>query len=579
MNRVGLRRVLNLLFVLALLYFGFFLVYSYFSPPAARLIGPLRWPYIWSKALILWVETLIPISASAVMIAYSLFIRVEPGGKEEPFHTLVASNLVLFTVLALIFTVLYIGVLPVARAGLEQRESASTRADFFLMRAQDARQADDYAAAVADFDRYLIQDPKNEAIAIQREEAHALLLASSVRETAAEPSEVPQPLEAAEYLARAQEFFDREDYFSAHYYAVLASRLDGDRREARRLAARAWEKITGLELTLEDEAASLLYRTKKEGYDALVRAGDPLKAYYIFHDLAKTYPGDPDVARYLEDSRQQVAAISYFLDEVEGIEDFPGIGTILFVNVRQDGRREIVSIDNLVETEQGVYVTGVELIQFEVGGGVTLHLAASRGKLLSRTDEQEGSTIVLTGLDRDDPGRRERPRYLEGDPRRLAASEGFENLLPVNLTREDLAVMRPGFPAAARLGVSALWQLRRRCEQYGYPGAELAREILDRILQPFSFLILCLFSVSLGWSFRVGGSRSPGLGFVFLPFFPLAVAVITALYLAAQKTILSFVLGTLGFASALAVLLVMQGVLLFVSLTVLAGQKTDQLPG
>jgi hypothetical protein len=190
-------------------------------------------------------------------------------------------------------------------------------------------------------------------------------------------------------------------------------------------------------------------------------------------------------------------------------------------------------------------------------------------------DEQQGSTIVLTGLDRYDPERRERPMYFEGDPRRLAASERFENLLPVNLSREDLAVMRLGMPVADRLGLSDLWQLRRRCGQFGYPGAELACEILDRILHPFSFLILCLFSVSLGWSFRVGNSRSPRLGFIFLPFFPLGAAVLTALYLAAQKTILEFILGILGFGSALAVLLVVQGLLLFVALTLLAGQRTD----
>ena len=84
--------------------------------------------------------------------------------------------------------------------------------------------------------------------------------------------------------------------------------------------------------------------------------------------------------------------------------------------------------------------------------------------------------------------------------------------------------------------------------------------------------------VSLGWSFRIGLTRPPRLGYLFLPFFPLGVAVLTALYLTAQKTILDFILGTLGFGSALAVLLVLQGVLLFVSLSVLAGQRTDRQP-
>ncbi len=576
MSKVGLRQVLNVLVVLALLYFGFFMVHSYLSPSAARLIAPLRWQYIWTRALVLWVETLIPISVSAVMIAYSLFVRVEPDGREEPFHALVSPHLVMFTVLALIFTVLYIGVLPSARKALERSEFSSAQADFYLERARSARQDRNYSAAVADFDRYLVRDSHDQEVTDEREEVHALLLNSEADEGAASESrDLPQPLKAGEYLARAEIFYSQEDYFSAHYYAVLASRLDNSRQDARRLAARAWEKVTGQERSQADEAGRALFRTKKEGYEALVRAQDPLKAYYIFNDLAAAYPDDADVARYLEESGRQVAAISYFLDEAEQAEGAPGIGEILFVNVRQDSRREIVYIDNLVETERGVFVTGVEVIQFEAGGGIELHLAAAHGKLLPRVDEQEGSTIVLTGLDRYDPERREVPSYFEGDPRRLAASERFENLLPVNLSREDLAVMRLGMPAAGRLGLSDLWQLRRRCGQFGYPGAELAREILDRILHPFSFLILCLFSVSLGWAFRVGESRPPRLGYLFLPFFPLGVAVLTALYLAAQKTILDFILGILGFGSALAVLLVVQGLLLFVALTVLAGQRTD----
>jgi len=578
MTRIRLQRLFNTLFLLALFYFGAFLFYSYFTPPAARLIDPLRWPYIWTRALTLWVEALIPISASAAMIAYSLFIRVEPGGpREEPFHTLVAPNLVMFTVLALIFTVLYIGVLPSARARLELKEFQSERADFYLERARSSRRADDYAAAVTDFDRYLLQDPHNGKIAEEREEVRALLHASPGGENAeSDFGEPVQPLDASEYLTQAEDFFSREDYFSAHYYAVQAARLDSGRRDARRLAARAWEKISGLEPDREKIEAREFFLTKKEGFEALVRVQDPLKAYAIFNALAATHPNDPDVVRYLEESRQQVAAISYFLDEADRAGGVPGIDGILFVNVRQDDRREIVYVDNLVETEAGAFVTGVEVIQFEVGGEVTLHLASARGKLLPRTDEQEGSVIVLTGLDRRNPDRRESPVYFVGDPRRLAASERFENLLPVNLSREDLQVLRLGFPAAPRLGLGALWQLRKRSEQYGYPGAELAREILDRILQPFSFLILCLFSVSLGWSFRIGRARPPRLGYLFLPFFPLGVAVLTALYLTAQKMILDFILGTLGFGSALAVLLVLQGALLFVSLSVLAGQRTDR---
>jgi hypothetical protein len=62
---------------------------------------------------------------------------------------------------------------------------------------------------------------------------------------------------------------------------------------------------------------------------------------------------------------------------------------------------------------------------------------------------------------------------------------------------------------------------------------------------------------------------------MFMPLFPLAAVPITSLYLSAQRIILAFVLLRLGFSLSLVVFLVLQGLLLLVTMIVLAGQRAE----
>jgi hypothetical protein len=129
---------------------------------------------------------------------------------------------------------------------------------------------------------------------------------------------------------------------------------------------------------------------------------------------------------------------------------------------------------------------------------------------------------------------------------------------------------------AESLGFFALWQVRSQISSYGYLEAFISGEILRRLLLPFSFLVLCLLSVAIGWRFQARFFAQPHwILFVFMPLFPIAAILLTALYLHAQRILLAFVLLRFGFSISLIVFLVLQALLLMISMIALAGQRMD----
>ena len=60
-----------------------------------------------------------------------------------------------------------------------------------------------------------------------------------------------------------------------------------------------------------------------------------------------------------------------------------------------------------------------------------------------------------------------------------------------------------------------------------------------------------------------------------MPLFPIVTVTLTGLYLYAQRILLSFILLRSDFSMSLVVFLVMQGLLLLITMIILAGQRAD----
>jgi hypothetical protein len=501
-------------------------------------------------------------------------VRMRAG--RQPFARLVSSHLTSFIALTVVYTALVLGLHPLAVRNMERFDSLTLEARVFKEKAEAALAEEDRDTALANYQRYLAIDNDNRRIMKLVSDLQMEMIA----DRSEPPREVRQDLEpmrikdlaegreSYELLEMAQSYYEREDYFSAHYYANLAYQIDPNSRDARRLAAKAREMIASKDLSKLDVEEMRLYERKREGYEYFIN-GEYLKAYHVFRELQDIYPQDADVISYLNKSEERLSRETFFLDEAEQIDTLPGATELLFVNYREEDEREIVFIGKLAGIDAGIFCKDIEVLRFSAQG-LLYHYYAPYGKL-------RDGTLNLHGVDRIAGDREAVPRYLSGATR--LRRERLPYMLSVEPTLEQLPTLKGGKAASASaesLGFFTLWQARRQIASYGYLESSISAEILRRLLLPFSFLVLCLLSVAVGWRFQARFfARLHWILFVFMPLFPIVAISLTGLYLHAQKILLAFVLLRLGFSISLIVFLVLQGLLLLISMIILAGQRTD----
>jgi hypothetical protein len=580
----GTQTAMSTLFVFYLLAFAASAVYSFLRVP--DLLAIFRWPYIWTDAFVRFVDYAIPLTVAALAASYSLFLR--RGRVVQPFYRLVSPQLTLLVVLAILYSVALLGFYPRSSGLLRELRVLTQVARGFLEKAQGLVQRGDLAGGLEFYERYLSIDPRNQQALDRRDELRRSLAAAPSEKPRPEPQPVPRIQDLStgknsyELLRMAQDFFNKEDYFSANYYATLAAQLDPSRQDAARLAARAWERIRGRDLAKLDKEAAAFYQVKMRGYQ-LYQDKDYLAAYYHFLQLQKQKPGDPDVLRFLAGSRAKVAQEAFFLDEARAADLLPGTRDLLFVNPREDGARELVSIGRMAGGPEGTFFQNIEVLRFG-GGASPYHYLAQYGKLKASeaSQGQQGAggrlDVLLHGIDRQIRGRDLLPRVLEGAEK--PGSRTLRYLLQLTPAREELeALVAPGADSEdslAGVSLTAIWQARRNAARYGQIEAFLAQELLMRLLLPFAFLNLGLLAMAIGWSYRfVSMGRRPALAYLFLPVFPVAASLLCSLYLRAHRILLGYALLAWQFRAALIALAVLEGVIMASMLVALAGQRSD----
>jgi hypothetical protein len=582
----GTNTALSTLFVFYLLAFLGCLVYSIIRVP--DLLQVFRWRYIWPAALVRFVDYAIPVTVGALAASYSLFLR--RGRVNQPFYRLVSPQLTLLVVLAILYSVVSLGFYPRSSGLLRELTELTRVASGFLKEADAAAKRGDSASGLDYYERYLSIDPRNQRVLDLRDELRRSLAGRVSEKPRAEAQPILRTKDLTtgktgyELLRLAQGYFDQQDYFSAHYYATVAAAVEPGRQDAPRLAARAWEKIRSREFTPKQRAEAEFYRAKMRGYQ-LYQDQDYISSYYHFLELRKQKPEDPDVKNFLGLSRDKVTQETYFLDEARAVDLLPGTTDLLFVNPREDGAREIVSIARMASGQEGTFFRGIEVVRFG-GRSAPYHYRARYGKLkASETLQGQGQPkpagrldILLHGIDRQSRGRDLLPELLSGAEK--PGSRELRYLLQLAPAREEVEALIAPSPAAqnslAGVSLTALWQAQGKAGNYGQIEAFLSQEILMRLLLPFAFLNLGLLAMGIGWSYRfVSMGRPPLLAYLALPVFPLVASLATSLYLRAHRILLGYTLLAWSFRPALIALAVLEGAILALMLVLLAAQKAD----
>jgi hypothetical protein len=335
---------------------------------------------------------------------------------------------------------------------------------------------------------------------------------------AAEPAtleEVPvwlgipgDPVNAADALQLAEEAFSRERYYDAHWLATLAQRLarpgNAEIGAAAALASRAWEKIAALEPNAQEKERYALYRMKRDGYEAKV-AGDWISAYYIFQELSALTPDDPDVTKYLDESKNGVANVAFFIDEMD-----LAIGNILtgpvFSLPSQDGGRIVLRFASLASLPDYSYAWGGEALAADPQGNLRFRVSTDYVKLIPViAGDAEGNSVkrvavLLHALDRTNREQRWDPVWAEGDPDLASGSGAAQIVLGVNY--DDFLLLSKMKRGTEGLTLQELFTAEKSFNGYGYAGETFKAEILRRLADPVFFLPMAVLALILGWRYR-----------------------------------------------------------------------------
>ena len=570
MNRSILGRITSFIFAFYSLSLLAFIAYALLTFSASVYLPSMQWEYALKKGFVFWMDYLIPVHAAAVAVGASLAglgrtVRAQ-GAPAQPFSRLVSSTLVTFLVLTAGYTVLFEGVYPAALRRISDMQYQSLVAVEYRHQADAAEKRGDFLASLDAVDRYLAIDKGNKAFAERRLDLKARAArqaAPATGRTVAGIAGDTGAMSAQALVEKARYYFDRQDWYSAHYYAQSAASLDPRRTDAVRMAAQAWDKINGLTQAEKDVKTANLIREKNKAYAMLVK-GDVLGAYYEFGRLEADNPGDQDIATYLAESGRKLAAEAFFVDEARRMETLPGVQAILFLNGGTQGTREAVYIGKMVELPAGeAYYYDIEAVRYGTDGAVQWHFSAPYGR-------REGDSILMHSVDRNDARVEYLPSYLQGT--RPAAERSVLRLQP---SVEELHSLSMGRATLATMGLAELWRMRADLATFGIPRQGLSVEMMMKMLMPFVFLILSIFAMSLGWAYRARYlTRLSGVAVLLMPLVPLVLSVLSLLYVHAHRIIIGFAVIAFGLTPALIVLAVLEVILLAVALVMLAGQST-----
>jgi len=571
-NRPLLGRISSFLFAFAVIGFGLFFAYSAVRFPVDRLLPAFQWEYALKNGFLLFVESLIPLCAAAIAVAASLAgssaMARAAGAPPQPFSRIAGSTIVTFVLLAVAYAVLFEGVAPNVRRRISDMEYRSRVGREFLRQADTARSDGEWAARRDALALYLAIDKTNRIVTEWKLEAEAEAAArAKPAPKPAPPREPPDDVDASSLVEKARYYYEREDWFSAHYYASRAATISPTRADAPRLAAQAWEKITGAAPSRKDKQATELYRKKLAAYAMLEK--DPMAAYYSFLDLEAGFPKDPDIQEYLAESKKLMTRTMFFSEELEGKAAVPGTERILFVNSSEKDFTETVFIGKMVEAgKEGSYFMDLEAIRYRPTGEVLWHFKAPYGKLEEMADGRR--EILLLCVDRNDRAKQKGPVYQSG-----SRPAGERNLLIIAPTTEELTALAIDGGGAAAMGLPRLWRLRERLGAFGMQREALETDIVMMAFMPFAFLALSFFSLSFGWAFRARYlGRPPLLAILFIPLVPVAAALASLLYVHAHRIVLGFAVLAFGLTAALIVGAALSLVLLAIALALTAGQAT-----
>jgi hypothetical protein len=403
-------------------------------------------------------------------------------------------------------------------------------------------------------------------------------------------------ISAAEALNKSYDAFGKEHYYDAHWLASLSERLaanSGEMQEAASAAKAAWDKIASLELNKEERRRKSLYQLKLEGYDDIKKL-DWIGAYYIFYNLVRETPDDPDVHDFLAMSLDGLTTQAFFIDEIEYDIGKVISGAVFSLPVRKDTisvessgmpagttaserlnagiiGRAVIRFSSLSVFDDYAYGIDAEVQSFDNQNRPIWNVKSENVKLSPLTINNERLTILLLrSLDREDISKQGRPEWNDqsGGAAEIPIREAR---LILNIDYRDFLLVTKLNTGLKSLSMGELLQVSQKFAAYGFIPETCQAEILYRFSDPAIFLSLAIFGIVFGWRFR-SQIKTKLLLVPMLGILPVVANGIVQLYRIILSNISVFAVVSLGYFTAVIVFVIIVVSLLILSLITLASQ-------
>ncbi len=568
-----IRIILTILACYALALIIFF-CYSLFTFPEKYFLAPFKLNWTLLQSGVYFIEYLIPVHCTAVLLACSAFAPPVPplkSGFKEAFGRLISSTVAVFIIAGVLYSILAEGLLPSLHRNLVELKNRTTVARSYLELAEQARADGDSRLRKAYLEYYFSIDPENEEAAEILAELRMHSPAQTGLDSGLEPRRQARllDLDTDELFRRALRSVGREDYFTAYYFADLARALSPPGSAA---AARANELAEGIQAQLASFKADAEERTRKAIFEVKTQGHSDLlsnevsmvaRAYYTFLHLTERDPEDREALKYFKESVDKLESMAFFRDEIERFSAMPGTNSLFFLNGDEDSEStQIVAIGGIIKTDNGTFARDINVVTIGANGSVVCRFSAYAGKFMN--DSEGRMALFMLGIDRANSSNSLLPEIYEGE---------CESILYIAPPLEDLELMGSEGRRIESHYLTTLWGMWEKVAPYGYPADVIQIETLMRIAAAFGFIILSLFSLSVGWRQKPPAGLPLFTGLLFIPVLPFAVHFLFGLYEYFHTLIVGSALLAWGFAPALIVLIALQFLLLVLSIVILAAQS------
>ncbi|GMO34356.1 MAG: hypothetical protein Ta2B_14850 [Termitinemataceae bacterium] len=385
------------------------------------------------------------------------------------------------------------------------------------------------------------------------------------------------PLSAAEALRFSERAYNEKRYYDAHYLANLASHLASDGSAESTLAtiaaSKAWNAISRLEPSSEEENQAAIYHEKRAAYEAL-QSGDWIGAYYSFSALIKKIPNDPDTQNYLKISQEGLKKISFFFDELDTHAGDELSETVFSIPISDNGGRMVIRFNSLTCTADFVYGKSIEIAAFNEMRRPIYRITSPYVKLLPvNIGGRERTIVYLHSLDRNNEKLDYKPtwKFQDAQLSKTLTSDGGENQILLDIPFDQFLLASVAGGNYEDFFLRDLFESASTLQDYGYVSEVFQAEVLHNINEPLLFLPLAILALILGWSLRARG-HAP---YVYFPMMVVMPILFNSLVFILREIVYDFeilLLMSLSFTAAIAVSIITAVVLFFVFLLILSAQ-------